>query len=92
MNGLSFIRRRCNLSQGQLAEKLGVTRQTINLWENCREPLTEARKEQLSWFFGLELELLMRSTRSRRTPCSIVPVSCAGMKMDTITSCSEKIR
>ena len=27
MNGLSFIRRRCNLSQGQLAEKLGVTRQ-----------------------------------------------------------------
>ena len=42
MNGLSFIRRRCNLSQGQLAEKLGVTRQAINLWENRREPLPEA--------------------------------------------------
>lgn len=57
MNGLSFIRRRCNLSQGQLAEKLGVTRQAINLWENRREPLPEARKEQLSRFFGLEPEL-----------------------------------
>ena len=54
MNGLSFIRRRCNLSQGQLAEKLGVA---INLWENCREPLPEARKEQLGRFFGLEPEL-----------------------------------
>lgn len=53
MNGLSFIRRRCNLSQGQLAEKLGVTRQAINLWENRREPLPEARREQLSQFFGL---------------------------------------
>ena len=29
MNGLSFIRRRCNLSQGQLAQMLGVTRQAI---------------------------------------------------------------
>ena len=57
MNGLSFIRRRCNLSQGQLAAKLGVTRQAINLWENRREPLPEARKEQLSRFFGLEPEL-----------------------------------
>lgn len=37
MNGLSFIRLRCNLSQGQLAEKLGVTRQAIHLWENRRE-------------------------------------------------------
>lgn len=57
MNGLSFIRRRCNLSQGQLAAKLGVTRQAINLWENRREPLPEGRKEQLSRFFGLEPEL-----------------------------------
>lgn len=57
MNGLSFIRRRCNLSQRQLAEKLGVTRQAINLWENRREPLPKARKEQLSQFFGLEPEL-----------------------------------
>lgn len=42
MNGLSFIRRQCNLSQEQLAEKLDITRQTINLWENRREPLPEA--------------------------------------------------
>lgn len=57
MNGLSFIRRRCNLSQGQLAQMLGITRQAINLWENRREPLPEARLRQLSDFFGLEPEL-----------------------------------
>ena len=57
MNGLSFIRRRCNLSQGQLAQMLGVTRQAINLWENRREPLPVARLRQLSDFFGLEPEL-----------------------------------
>lgn len=57
MNGLSFIRRRCNLSQGQLAQMLGVTRQAINLWENRREPLPEVRLRQLSDFFGLEPEL-----------------------------------
>ena len=94
MNGLSFIRRRCNLRQGQLAEKLGVTRQAINLCENRRETLPEARKEQLSHFFGLEPDqnCLMRSIKSIRTPCSIAPVSCTGTKMDTITSCSGKIR
>ena len=66
MNGLSFIRRRCNLSQGQLAEKLGVTRQAINLWENRREPLPEARKEQLSRFFGLEPELFDEITQEQK--------------------------
>lgn len=66
MNGLSFIRRRCNLSQGQLAEKLGVTRQAINLWENRREPLPEARKEQLSQFFGLEPDLFDEITQEQK--------------------------
>ena len=65
MNGLSFIRRRCNLSQGQLAEKLSVTRQAINLWENRREPLPQARKEQLSQFFGLEPELFDEITQEQ---------------------------
>lgn len=66
MNGLSFIRRRCNLSQGQLAEKLGVTRQAINLWENRREPLPEVRKEQLARFFGLEPELFDEITQAQK--------------------------
>lgn len=32
-----YLRRRCNLSQGQQAEKLGVICQAINLRENHRE-------------------------------------------------------
>ena len=66
MNGLAFIRRRCNLSQGQLAELLGVTRQAVNLWENRREPLPEGRRRQLSRFFGLEPELFGTITQAQK--------------------------
>lgn len=66
MNGLSFIRRRCNLSQGQLAEKLDVTRQAINLWENRRAPLPEMRRNQLSDFFGLEPEYFDEITQEQK--------------------------
>ena len=92
MNGLFFIRRRCNLSQGQLAKKLGVTRQAINLWESRREPLPEVRKEQLSRFFGLESELFDEITQAQEDALSIVPVLCTGTMTDTITSCFGRIR
>lgn len=54
MNGLKFIRTRCNYSQAALAEKLGVSRQAINMWENSKKPLSELRKNELKEFFGLE--------------------------------------
>jgi len=54
MNGLTYIRIRCNVSQTFLAQKLGVTRQAINLWENRETALPSKRLIQLKEFFGID--------------------------------------
>lgn len=54
MKGLTYIRIRCNISQSFLAQKLGVTRQAVNLWENSDAPPPAKRLKQLSEFFGLD--------------------------------------
>lgn len=53
MNGLKLIRTMCNYSQTALAEKLGVTRQAINMWENSRKPIPESRRTELCVLFGI---------------------------------------
>jgi len=58
MNGLEYIRIRCNMSQTFLAQKFGVTRQTVNMWEHNKLPMSVKRKEQLAEFFGMEISLL----------------------------------
>lgn len=54
MNGLRYIRTRCNLSLNELAEHLGVTRQALSAWENGKKDIPEKRLEQLEDFFGLD--------------------------------------
>lgn len=54
MNGLKYIRVRCNLSLNDLAECIGVTRQALSAWENGKKEIPEQRKEQLSEFFGID--------------------------------------
>lgn len=54
MNGLRYIRTRCNLSISELAEQLGVTRQAICSWETGKKVVPEKRKAQLAFFFGLD--------------------------------------
>lgn len=58
MNGLQFIRTRCNISAIALAEHLGVTRQMISAWENGRKSIPESRKKELSDYFGVEEKYL----------------------------------
>ena len=53
MNGLAYIRIRCNLSQAFLARKLGVSRQAVNLWEQQGASLSAKRQAQLEDFFGI---------------------------------------
>ena len=47
MNGLRLIRTRCNYSQANLAEKLGVTRQAVNMWEHSKKPIPDSRKAEI---------------------------------------------
>ena len=53
MNGIKCIRERCNLSMSELANRIGVTRQTISLWEKGGRKPSPARKAALCQFFGL---------------------------------------
>lgn len=54
MNGLKYIRTRCNLSLNELAEMIGVTRQALSAWENGRKDIPQMRKKQLEDFLGID--------------------------------------
>lgn len=54
MNSLEYIRTYCNISQSFLAELIGVSRQSIYLWERQRKELPQKRRKQLSELFGLD--------------------------------------
>lgn len=54
MNGLTYIRKRCNISLNELADILGISRQAISSWENGRKKIPPERKEQLAQFFGID--------------------------------------
>ena len=56
MNGLKYIRTRCNLSLSDLAESIGVTRQALSSWENERKEIPSLRIKELSNFFGIDEE------------------------------------
>lgn len=54
MNGLKYIRTRCNYSQRALAETLGVSRQAVNMWENSKKPPSQEHKEDLCFILGID--------------------------------------
>lgn len=58
MNGLKYIRTRCNLSLSELADMVGVSRQALSSWENGRKDIPEQRLEQLAEFFGVNRKFL----------------------------------
>ena len=39
MNGLTYIRTRCNISQSELADILQVSKQAISMWENGKKEI-----------------------------------------------------
>lgn len=54
MNGLKYIRMRCNLSLADLAKHIGVSRQIISAWENGSRGISEKNRKKLSNFFGID--------------------------------------
>lgn len=54
MNGLKFIRTRCNISLNELADILDVSRQQVSAWENGVKPISQKRLNQLSKYFGVD--------------------------------------
>lgn len=62
MNGLKFIRTRCNISLSELANVIGVTRQQISAWENGVKPISQNRLHQLSKYFGIDEQYFQEIT------------------------------
>lgn len=56
--GLKFIRNTFSLTMKELAEKVGVSSNTINLWEKCTLDVTDERVLQLRNIFGLRAVVL----------------------------------
>ena len=54
MNGLKYIRTRCNLSLAELGDYIGVSRQTISSWENGTRGISKSNKSKLEAFFGID--------------------------------------
>ena len=69
MNGLKYIRTRCNLSLSELARFIGVTRQALSSWENGRKEIPEQRKEQLACFFGIDKEYFGEISEKEKNTC-----------------------
>jgi transcriptional regulator with XRE-family HTH domain len=53
MNGLTYIRKSFGLTMKELGEKIGVSSNTINLWEKGKLKITDQRLKQLEDFFEL---------------------------------------
>ena len=53
MNGLTYIRTRCNISQSELADILQVSKQAISMWENGKKEIPTGRRAELARFFGI---------------------------------------
>lgn len=69
---LSLLRKELKLSQFELAERLGVSQQTISKYENgTREPDNNTLK-LLSDFFGVSTDYLLGTTDIREKPDDFV--------------------
>jgi len=47
-----------DLTQEELAQRLGVSRQAVNTWEKGKVRIPKARREMLAAFFGIEADCL----------------------------------
>lgn len=54
MNGIKYIREKSNFTKNALAERMGVTRQTITLWEKGVRKPDYYHLQWLCDFYGLQ--------------------------------------
>jgi len=64
MNGISYILKRFNLKQSELAKEIGVSRMTVSYWVNGKKPLPKERAKEIvdkiAMFKGLKPEYFMK--------------------------------
>lgn len=55
MKNIKRLRAKINISQEELAKKVGVTRTTLNTWENTISKLSEENEKKLLDIFGCNI-------------------------------------
>lgn len=60
MDGLAYIRKTFGLTMKDLAEQMGVSSNTINLWEKGKLNITDIRLKQLEDFFQLPISFFYK--------------------------------
>lgn len=71
---LVFLRRRDNLSQQELASKIGLAKSTISMYERGeRKPSFEVL-EQLADYFNVNMDTLLGTTPAPSLPDNIIPM------------------
>lgn len=83
VNGLKFIRKTFGLTMKELSDEIGVSSNTINLWEKGLLDVTEERLNQLAEFFGLENKNIFScdfNVDSKRTSKMILAVETARLE------------
>lgn len=62
--GLKKVREIFGFTMRELADRLDVTPNTINLWEKGKLDVTDARLSDLEWFFKVKSEILFKEEHS----------------------------
>lgn len=91
MIGLEYIRGLFDLSMQDLADKLGVTANTINLWEKLKMPISEKRANQLKELFHLP-EIVFQKELTEEDKVKVQQVKLAYAKMEIENDISIKDR
>lgn len=63
LSKMYLARFRMEMTQQQLADKLGVTQPRISAWENLHTPIPRARRGEIARVLGLEPEELDEEAR-----------------------------
>ena len=61
-NQLGFLRRSQQLTQEQLADKLGVTKQSVSNWENGNIMPSVEMLEKIADYFNVSIDYLLERT------------------------------
>lgn len=64
------LRKKAGWSQEDLAEKLGVTRQSVSKWEGAQSVPDMDKVVQMSRLFGVSTDFLLKDELEEETPCA----------------------
>ena len=74
-NQLGFLRRSQQLTQEQLADKLGVTKQSVSNWENGNIMPSVEMLEKIADFFNVSVDYLLGRNVFEQGSLSVIDVT-----------------